>query len=85
MSENSLRKLYKPDIVKTIEKNTISCIKKRKKMLLYTYMGKEIDDKILQEAKEKLACHIEPPKPKAPDFVDSKGKVLLTQMTTAGG
>jgi hypothetical protein len=71
--------------VKTIEKNTISCIKKRRKMILYTYMGKEIDDKILQEAKEKLACHIEPPKPKAPDFVDSKGKVLLTQMTTAGG
>ncbi len=54
-------------------------------MILYTYMGKEIDDKILQEAKEKLACHIEPPKPKVPDFVDSKGKVLLTQMTTAGG
>ena len=59
----------------TIEKNTISCIKKRKK----------IDDIILQEAKEKLACHIEPPKPKAPDFVDTKGKVLLTQMTSAGG
>ena len=54
-------------------------------MLLYTYMGKEIDDKILQEAKEKLACHIEPPKPKAPDFVDTTGKILLTQMTTAGG
>ena len=32
-------------------------------MILYIYMGKEIDDKILQEAKEKLACHIEPPKP----------------------
>ena len=47
--------------------------------------GHSIDDKILQEAKEKLACHIEPPKPKAPDFVDSTGKVLLTQMTTAGG
>ncbi len=54
-------------------------------MILYTYMGKEIDDKTLQEAKEKLACHIEPPKPKAPDFVDHTGKVLLTQMTTAGG
>ena len=71
--------------MKTIEKNTISCIKKRRKVILYTYMGKEIEDKILQEAKEKLACHIEPPKPKAPDFVDSKGQVLLTQMTTAGG
>ena len=69
----------------TIEKNTISCIKKRRKMILYTYMGKDIDDKILQEAKGKLACHIEPPKPKAPDFVDPLGKVLLTQMTSAGG
>lgn len=72
----------------TIEKNTISCIKKRRKVLLYTYMGHtgmEIDDKTLQEAKEKLACHIEPPKPKAPDFVDSGEKVLLTQMTSAGG
>ena len=48
-------------------------------------MGNKIDDKTLQEAKEKLACHIEPPKPKAPDFVDSTGKVLLTQMTSAGG
>ena len=48
-------------------------------------MGKDIDDKTLQEAKEKLACHIEPPKPKAPDFDDSKGQVLLTQMTSAGG
>ena len=54
-------------------------------MIIYTYMGKEIDDKTLQEAKEKLACHIEPPKQKAPVYVDSKGQVLLTQMTTAGG
>ena len=54
-------------------------------MVLYAYMGKEIDDKTLQKAKEKLACHIEPPKPKAPDFVDSTGNILLTQMTTAGG
>ena len=69
----------------TIEKNTISCIKKRKKVILYTYMGKDIDDKTLQEAKEKLACRIEPPKPKAPDFDDSKSQVLLTQMTSAGG
>ncbi len=69
----------------TIEKNTISCIKKRKKVVLYTYMGKTIDDKTLQEAKEKLACHIEPPKPKAPDYIDSNGQVLLTQMTSAGG
>ena len=69
----------------TKEKNTISCSKKRRNVLLYTYRGKEIDDKTLQAAKEKLACHIEPPKPKAPDFVDHTGKVLLTQMTTAGG
>ena len=48
-------------------------------------MGKEIDDKTLQEAKEKLACHIEPPKAKAPDYIDSKGEVHLTQMTSAGG
>ena len=48
-------------------------------------MGNKIDEKTLQEAKEKLACHIESPKPKAHDFVDSSGKVLLTQMTTAGG
>ena len=66
-------------------KNTISCTKKRKKMLSYKYMGKELDEKTIREAKEKLACHIEPPKPKALDFVDSSGKVLLTQMTSAGG
>ncbi len=48
-------------------------------------MGKEIDDKTLQEAKEKLACHIEPPKKKAPDFIDASGNVKLTQMTSAGG
>ena len=59
-------------------------------------MGKEIDEKKLQEAKAKLACHIEPPKQKASDsaepprqtaqdFIDPSGKVLLTQMTTAGG
>ncbi|MBQ6440554.1 MAG: hypothetical protein IJJ06_10655 [Mogibacterium sp.] len=48
-------------------------------------MDKIIDDKTLQEAKEKLACHIEPPKPKAQNFLDPSGKVHLTQMTTAGG
>ena len=48
-------------------------------------MDKLIDEKTLQEAKEKLACHIEPPKPLVQDFVDSEGKVLLTQMTAAGG
>ena len=57
----------------------------QKKVIILNNMGNKIDDKILQEAKEKLACHIEPPKPKAPDFVDSTGKVLLTQMTSAGG
>ena len=66
-------------------------------------MGREIDDKTLQEAKEKLACHIEPPGHAAQSktsgdtggvscapggqgsFIDPTGKVLLTQMTTAGG
>lgn len=48
-------------------------------------MSREIDEKTLQAAKEKLACHIEPPKKTAPDYIDSSGKVLLTQMTTAGG
>ena len=83
----------------TIEKNTISCIKKRKKMVLYTYMGNDIDDKTLQEAKEKLACKIEPstytdgntaggsscaPGGQAA-FIDPTGKVMLTRMTSAGG
>ena len=64
-------------------------------------MGNETDDKKLKEAKEKLACHIEPPKQKADssarpasscsisgaqaDFIDENGKVLLTRMTSAGG
>lgn len=62
-------------------------------------MGKDIDEKTLKEAKEKLACKIEPaaysdgsaadgsscaPAGQA-DFIDSTGKVLLTQMTSAGG
>ena len=62
-------------------------------------MGKDIDEKTLREAKEKLACKIEPaaygdgslsggpshaPGGQA-DFIDSTGKVLLTQMTSAGG
>ena len=48
-------------------------------------MSREIDEKTLQEAKAKLACHIEPPKQTAQNFIDPSGKVLLTQMTTAGG
>ena len=62
-------------------------------------MGKEIDDKILQDAKEKLACRIEPATyadangaggfscatAGQADFIDTKGKVLLTRMTSAGG
>ena len=59
-------------------------------------MGNKIDDEKIKQAKAKLACHIEPPKKKAPDsteppkqtahdFIDPSGKVLLTQMTTAGG
>lgn len=62
-------------------------------------MGKAIDDKTLQEAKEKLACKIEPAAygdgsvtgvsscatGGQADFIDQTGKVLLTQMTSAGG
>lgn len=62
-------------------------------------MGKGIDDKTLQEAKEKLACKIEPATYAdgsaaggsscaaggQSDFIDSSGKVLLTRMTSAGG
>ena len=48
-------------------------------------MDKVIDDKTLQDAKEKLACHIEPPKQKAQMSDAQTGKVLLTQMTSAGG
>ena len=64
-------------------------------------MGNEIDEKKLKEAKEKLACHIEPPKKTESsgaqsasscgvsgaqtDFIDENGKVLLTRMTSAGG
>ena len=62
-------------------------------------MGREIDEKTLKEAREKLACKIEPaaygdgsvsgasscaPEGQA-SFIDSTGKVLLTQMTSAGG
>ena len=42
-----------------------------------------IDEKKLAEAKEKLACHIEPPKPRTE--IRDDGRVLLTQMTAAGG
>ena len=62
-------------------------------------MGKEIDDKILQESKEKLACKIEPAtytdaigtggsscaSAGQADFIDTTGKLLLTRMTSAGG
>lgn len=62
------------------------------------------DENVIAEAKEKLACHIEPPKAMPAgdaadrsagessskggdqtDFIDENGKVLLTQMTAAGG
>ena len=36
------------------------------------YMGKEADDKKLKEAKEKLACHIEPPKQKAESAAEAQ-------------
>ena len=62
-------------------------------------MGKDIYEKTLKEAKEKLACKIEPAaygdgsllggsshaSGGQADFIDSTGKVLLTQMTSAGG
>ena len=68
-------------------------------MILYTYMGKVIDDKTLQEAKEKLACKIEPATygdgntaggsscaaEGQSGFINTTGKVLLTQLTSAGG
>ena len=67
--------------------------------MIYTTMGKEIDEKKLKEAKEKLACKIEPAtygdgsysgasshvSGGQADFIDPTGKVLLTQMTSAGG
>ena len=62
-------------------------------------MSRDIDEKTLKEAKEKLACKIEPAaygdgnssgvsshaSGGQADFIDSTGKVLLTQMTSAGG
>ena len=62
-------------------------------------MGKDIDEKTLREAKEKLACKIEPAtygdgsaaggssraSGGQADFIDTTGKVMLTQMTSAGG
>ena len=64
-------------------------------------MSNEINEENLKEAKEKLACHIEPPGKKAEssaqsasscsvpeaqaDFIDEHGNVLLTRMTSAGG
>ena len=62
-------------------------------------MSRDIDEKTLKEAKEKLACKIEPTtygdgtasggslhvSGGQADFIDSTGKVMLTQMTSAGG
>jgi hypothetical protein len=47
-------------------------------------MSNKIDEEKLKSAKEKLACHIEPPKKSAPD-ASQNGSVRLTEMTTAGG
>ena len=58
-----------------------------------------IDEKKLAEAKEKLACHIVPPSQRTEsqsashassggaqtNFIADDGRVLLTQMTAAGG
>ena len=71
----------------------------KKGVIIYITMGKDIDEKTLKEAKEKLACKIEPAtygdgsasgaSSCAPEgqssFIDTTGKVLLTQMTSAGG
>lgn len=57
-------------------------------------MSNTIDENKLREAKEKLACHIQPPNAHAVSAGSSCGtsyvpqageKVKLTQMTTAGG
>jgi len=52
-------------------------------------------EKRIEEAKEKLACHIEPPgshahnpegpKKSAANAIDADGRVRLTQLTDAGG
>ena len=47
-------------------------------------MSKVIDEEKLKAAKEKLACKIEPAK-YADAGASSRDKVLLTQMTSAGG
>jgi hypothetical protein len=63
-------------------------------------MGRDIGEEELKTAKEKLACHIQPPghakteqpeggssaAPVSPDdFIGPDGRVYLTRMTTAGG
>jgi hypothetical protein len=54
-------------------------------------MDNTIDKEKLNEAKAKLACHIEPPKSSASSSCSTGpvpaqgGKVRLTEMTTAGG
>lgn len=47
-------------------------------------MSNQIDDEKLKKAKEKLACHIEPPKAKAQGSPVAE-KIRLTEMTAAGG
>lgn len=64
--------------------------------VIINLMGNDkLDEKRIEEAKEKLACHIEPPgsrshnseKPNKPmaAALDIDGRVRLTQLTDAGG
>ncbi|MBR0399630.1 MAG: hypothetical protein IJH95_02280 [Mogibacterium sp.] len=60
-------------------------------------MENKISEEKLKEAKEKLACHIQPPGQSShaagssavtaaeEPFIDPDGTVHLTRMTTAGG
>lgn len=63
-------------------------------MLQFSIMEKKITEEKLKAAKEKLACHIQPPGQSShasgaaaaeEPFIDPDGTVHLTRMTTAGG
>lgn len=47
-------------------------------------MSNQIDDEKLKKAKEKLACHIEPPKARVQGAPVAE-QIRLTEMTAAGG
>lgn len=50
-------------------------------------MSNTINEEKLNAAREKLACHIEPPKKSScgDTVAESGGRIRLTEMTTAGG